>query len=232
MLLAFINPESTLHHPEPTELSGRLSAGLSQLLRAAELVPVTGMDEEELLSVPTVFTSWQVLLYGAVLIGPDGLELPAWRRLTLETQHLRAEALHLAHQAANHISQLGQLGLEVELLERNGLPLCIRMTHPHGLELALNQGGQMWQEWLDDGPFQADLRLLKSAARFTLLPREITPESAVNYLLNELAEEPDLTIGLSAQEGDSGFLALCDYAMIPGASDWLNRIEAASPDDF
>lgn len=232
MILAFVNPSATLHSAQPSDATERVSSGLSQLLREAELIPVTGMDESELLSVPAAFTSWQVLLHGAVVIGPDGLEDAAWRRLTLETQNLRAEALRLAHMAANHINQLSQLGLAVELIERNGLPLFIHMRHPHGLELALQQGGQMWQDWLLDGPFHADLRLMKGEDSVLILPRELTAETAVNYILNELDDEPDLTIGLSAQEGDAGFLALCDFAMIPGMSGWLSKAELTDEDEF
>lgn len=225
MIVAFVNPESTLHTAEPTAEGERRAAGLSTLLQHAELIPVTGMDEAGLLSVPAAFTSWQILRHGAVVIGPDGLEDAPWRRLTLETQRLRAEGLRLAHQAATHISQLAQLELEVTLHEHSGLPLLVTVRHPHRLELALLQAEREFREWLDGGPFQADLRVLRQTEGLTLLPRELTPESAVNYVLGQLPPEVTLTMGVSAQEGDAAYLALCDYAVIPGESDWLGRAE-------
>ncbi len=231
MIVAFLNPQSALYTTDPTPEQERTAAGLSMLLQQAELIPVTGMDETELLSVPAAFTSWQILRHGAVVIGPDGLEDPAWRRLTLETQRLRADGLRLAHTAATHISQLGQLGLEVTLEEHSGLPLLARLIHPYGLELALLQAERELHEWLDDGPFQADFRVLNQGESLTLLPRELTPESAVNYVLGQLPPEVTLTVGVSAQEGDAAFLALCDYAMIPGESDWLSRAEIAEDED-
>ncbi|QLG13122.1 hypothetical protein HLB42_19585 (plasmid) [Deinococcus sp. D7000] len=231
MIVAFVNPESTLHAPEPTAEQERTAAGLSTLLQHAELIPVTGMDEAGLLSVPAAFTSWQILRHGAVVIGPDGLEDAPWRRLTLETQHLRADGLRLGHQAATHISQLGQLELDVTLHEHSGLPLLVTLQHPHGLELALLQAERELREWLDGGPFQADLRVLRQGDGLTLLPRELTPESAVNYVLGHLSPEVTLTIGVSAQEGDGAYLALCDYAMVPGESAWLSRAEMSDEQD-
>jgi hypothetical protein len=228
MIVAFVNPESTLHTPDPTAERERTAVGLSTLLQHAELIPVTGMDEADLLSVPAAFTSWQILRHGAVVIAPDGLEDPSWRRLTLETQRLRAEGLRLAHQAAAHISQLGQLELDITLHEHSGLPLLAQLTHPHGLELALLQAEGELHEWLDGGPFQADLRVLRQGETLTLLPRELTPESAVNYVLGHLSPEVTLTMGVSAQEGDAAYLALCDYALIPGESAWLSRAEVAT----
>lgn len=201
------------------------------LLQQAELIPVTGMDEAALLSVPAAFTSWQILRHGAVVIGQDGLEDAPWRRLTLETQRLRAQGLQLAYQAAVHISQLGQLGLEVTLEEHSGLPLLAQLSHPHGLELALFQAERELREWLDGGPFQADLRILNQGNVLTLLPFELTPESAVNYVLGQLSDDVTLTLGVSAQEGDAAYLALCDYAMIPGESDWLSRAELGDDEE-
>ncbi|CAM3741102.1 hypothetical protein [Deinococcus frigens] len=230
MIVAFVNPQPTIYSADPTAEQERTAAGLSALLRQAELIPVTGLDEAGLLSVPAAFTSWQILRHGAVVIGQDGLEDHPWRRLTLETQGLRADALRLAHQAATHISQLGQLGLEVTLDEHSGLPLMVRLSHPHGLELALLQAERELREWLDGGPFQADLRVLNQGESLTLLPAELTPESAVNYVLGQLPPEVTLTLGVSAQEGDAAYLALCDYALVPGESAWLSRAEVAEED--
>lgn len=223
MIVAFVNPQSTLLSVNPTAEQARTAAGLSALLQQAELIPVTGMDEAELLSVPAAFTSWQILRHGAVVIGPDGMEDAPWRRLTLETQQLRADGLQLAFQAATHISQLAQLELDVTLTQHSGLPLMVGLTHPYGLELALVQAERELREWLDGGPFQADLRVLKQADTLTLLPRELTPESAVNYVLGQLSPEVTLVLGVSAHEGDGAYLALCDYAVLPGDSAWLTR---------
>ncbi|MDV6375002.1 hypothetical protein [Deinococcus arenicola] len=231
MIVAFVNPTPTLYAPEPTAEQERTAAGLSTLLQHAELIPVTGLDEIGLMSVPAAFTSWQILRHGAVVIGPDGMEDAAWRRLTLETQHLREDGLRLAHQAATHVSQLGQLELEVTLEEHSGLPLLVQISHPYGLELALLQAERELSDWLDGGPFQAELRVLKQADTLTLLPRELTPESAVNYVLGQLPPEVTLTLGVSAQEGDAAYLALCDYAMIPGESEWLVRAEIGNEEE-
>lgn len=230
MIVAFVNPAGLLTRwgpdnpgrPEaPAALAGLLGAG-------AEWIPVTGMDEEELLEVPALFTSWQILRHGAVIVTPDGEEDPAWRRLTRETLAGSEAALRLAHQAAEHIGMLGQLGTEAALHERGGLPLRVTVRHPYGVAPALAAAAREWRAWLEEGPFAGELRLLEDPAELIVLPRELNPESAVNYVLNQLPEDVTLRLGVSAAAGDAAFLALCDYAVVPGGGGVLrSALEAA-----
>lgn len=232
MIVAFVNPRSTLLHTAETHETDRRSNGLSALLQEAELIPVTDLDEEGLLGVPAAFTSWQVLLRGAVVIGPDGLEDEAWRRLSLEAQRSSEQAVTLAYQAAGHIEQLGQLGLDVTLVGRSGAPLLVRITHPHGLELALRQAATGLREWLSDGPFSSALTLEVTPDTVTVLPRDIRVEGAVNYVLGHL-NGVSLTVGVSAETSDRAFLALCDYALLPGESQLLEQVvNVAEADDL
>ncbi|WP_291431198.1 hypothetical protein [Deinococcus sp.] len=230
MIVAFINPRATLLHASESSETDRRSNGLNILLHNAELIPVTDLDEEGLLGVPAAFTSWQVLLRGAVVIGPDGLEDEGWRRLSLEAQRSSEQAILLAYQAADHIEQLGQLGLEVSLIVRSGAPLLVRITHAHGLELALRQAATSLREWLNDGPFSSALTLEVTPDTVTVLPRDIRVEGAVNYVLSQL-RGVTLTVGVSAETSDRAFLALCDYALLPGESQLLEQGGTATEAD-
>ncbi|GGS22094.1 hypothetical protein [Deinococcus knuensis] len=232
MIVAFVNPRSTLLHAEAGSETDRRSTGLNTLLRQADLIPVTDLDEEGLLAVPAAFTSWQVLLRGAVVIGPDGLEDEGWRRLSLEAQRRSEQAVTLAHQAARHVDQLGQLGLDVTLVSRSGAPLMVRISHPHGLELALRQAATALREWLADGPLSSALTLEVTPDTVTVLPRDIRVEGAVNYVLGQLSGVT-LTVGVSAEHSDRAFMALCDYALLPGDSQLLEQTtQADEPDDL
>lgn len=238
MIVAFVNPAGILTAPNPDTALGPAAQALTALLAAAELIPVTGLDEEALLDVPAAFTSWQVLRHGAVVLTPDGEEDPAWRRLIRETLGDRAGVLRLAFQAAQHIGWLGQLGTEPELHERHGLPVMVTLRHPYGVVPALEAAGREWRAWLEDGPFRGELRLVETPDLLTLLPREVNPESAVNYVLGQLAGAGGvtLTLGLSADAADAAFLALCDYALTPGEGPVLRAAlaalePAAIPDD-
>ncbi|MBZ9716061.1 hypothetical protein [Deinococcus multiflagellatus] len=217
MLTAFINPLGLLYDPSGTAESPGLASGVLDLLQGATLVPVTGLGEDELLAVPAAFTSWQVLAHGAVVLTPEGEEDAAWRRLTREAQAEAEAALTLGAQAAGHLNALEQLGLEVTVTERHGRPLLVQLRHPYGLTRALDQARAGLLEWLQDAPFRQDLRLTRDPLGLTLLPSSIRPERAVNYLLS-LWSAPGLTVGVSALADDRPFLALCDTALVPGAS--------------
>ncbi|MFC4638277.1 hypothetical protein [Deinococcus hohokamensis] len=229
MIVAFVNPLGTLL-PPLEDSAPDFSAGLGQLLSQAELVPVTGMDEVEVLMVPAPFTSWQILRHGAVVLTPDGEEDPAWRRLSLETQAEHAEALALVHQAATHIGQLGQLGTEAELITQGAYPLMVRVRHPHQLPLALEQAFQELQAWLDESPFRAGLRAMQQGEDVLVLPRDINPESAVNYVLSRWEEDITLTVGVSVFSSDLAFMSQCDLALTPGAP-LADLQERGDPDD-
>lgn len=223
MIVAFVNPAGILTAPDPDAGLGTAAQALGALLAGAELIPVTELDEEGLLDVPAAFTSWQVLRHGAVVLTPDGEEDPAWRRLIRETLEERAGALRLAFQAAQHIGWLGQLGTEPELHERHGLPVMVTLRHPYGVTPALEAAAREWRTWLEDGPFRGQLRLIEAPGGLTLLPREVNPESAVNYVLDQLSQAEDvrLSLGVSAQAADAAYLALCDYAVTPGGGPLL-----------
>ncbi|BBN93912.1 HAD superfamily hydrolase [Deinococcus grandis] len=228
MIAAFLNPEGTLLHAGSDELD-RVASGLSSLLRAAELIPVTALDEEALLNVPAAFTSWQVLLHGAVLLDPDGAEDPAWRRLTVETLDAAQGALELAAQAAGHVSALAQLDLDLTRTERHGRLLRVELRHPYGLPRPLDQAERELKDWLAEGPLRDTLRLERTPDALRLLPRDLRPELAVNYLLSQL--DAEFTLGVSALPGDAAFLALCDYAMVPGSADLLDPAPAERDDE-
>lgn len=227
MIVAFVNPEGILTPRTPGEEPGTAQTTLTALLSGAELIPVTGLDEDGLLEVPAPFTSWQVLRHGAVVLNPDGEEDPAWRSLTAQTLEEHEGALRLAHQAAQHIGWLGQLGTDTELHERHGRPLMVTLTHPHDLTHAVGAAAREWQTWLDEGPFRGRLRLLGGGTTLTMLPREINPESAVNYVLARLGEEVTLTLGVSAVPSDTAFLTLCDYALTPGGGPVLEAAQTS-----
>jgi len=231
MIVAFVNPAGLLLTESANENLPPAAAPLLALLSGAEWIPVTGLDEEGLLDVPAAFTSWQILRHGAVVLTPDGEEDAAWRRLTLETLREREGALRLAHQAARHIGELGQLGTQAELHERGSLPLMVTLRHPHGLKFALEAAAREWTAWLEDSPFRGELRLIRDGGGLTLLPRELNPESAVNYVLGQLSEEVEVTLGLSHAASDAAFLALCDYAVIPGAGSLLESLNPETSDE-
>ncbi|MEF2277180.1 hypothetical protein V3W47_02650 [Deinococcus sp. YIM 134068] len=216
MIVTFINPAGILTASTPGEEPTTAQVTLASLLANTELIPVTGLDEEGLLDVPAAFTSWQVLRHGAVVLNPDGEEDAAWRSLTVETLEEYEGILRLAHQAAEHIGWLGQLGTEARLHERHGLPLMVTLRHRHDLTHALDAAAREWRTWLNEGPFQGRLRLIEEADALTLLPREVNPEGAVNYVLSRLGGGVTLSLGVSAVPSDAAFLARCDYALIPG----------------
>lgn len=221
MIYAFVNPDPLLLD-DPDVSASPLATGVVQMLRDAELIPVTGRDELQLLEVPAAFTSWQILLYGAVVLTPEGTEDDGWRRLTHDIQARHGGAVALAAQAIEHISMFGQLELDAELVQRGGSPLLVRVTHPHHLELAVRQAAADWQTWIDDGPFAAHLRLVQDGLTLIVLPRELGTDGAVNYVMNALSDL-DLSVGVGARESDRAFLALCDLTIIPGNTAWLEH---------
>lgn len=100
-------------------------------------------------------------------------------------------------------------------------------AHPYNLRQATEEAARELAEWINESPFSTQLRLSWEGETLFVLPREIDKASAVNYVLSQLDPAADLTVGVGTHEQDGAFLALCDYALLPGEqlNETLNRSE-------
>ncbi len=212
---------------EPHSFVSRHQAHLlGTLLQGATLVPVTGRDPEAFGRVQLSFPSWAILDHGATVLRPGGLEDRVWQLVMQEVLADQAEALRLAAQAAQHISDLMHLGCTVRLHETGGLPMMVVVKHPYALQHSLDQMSAQWALWRQEAG--VDLRYFANGNNLTLIARGVSKETAVQYVQEQLREEHEdqelLTLGLGDSLADAPFMNLCDFALTPGDSQLMRGL--------
>ena len=221
---------------EPHSFHSRHQAHLlGTLLRGATLVPVTGRDTEAFERVVMSFESWAILDHGATVLRPGGQPDRVWQLVMQEVLEDQADALRLAAQAAQHISDLMHLDCTVRLHtvnstgrlhEAGGQPMMVVVKHPYALQNSLDAMSVQWALWRQDAGI--DLRYFANGNNLTLIARGVSKEAAVTYVQEQLREESQdqelLTLGLGDSLADVAFMNLCDFALTPGDSQLIRAV--------
>jgi hydroxymethylpyrimidine pyrophosphatase-like HAD family hydrolase len=212
-------------------LSRHQSHLLDTLLAGATLIPVTGRDPESYGRVQLKFESWAILDHGATVLRPGGLPDRVWSMVMGETLAEQEQALRLAAQAAQHISDLMHLGCTVRLHEvtsdgAHGWPMMVVVKHPYALQNSLDAMNAQWALWRQEAGI--DLRFFANGNNLTVIARGVSKETAVQYVLEQLQGEMDdqelLTLGLGDSLADAPFMSLCDFALTPGDSQLMRGV--------
>jgi hydroxymethylpyrimidine pyrophosphatase-like HAD family hydrolase len=222
-------PHSFLTRPQVTLLD--------RLLQDATLIPVTGRDPEAFarlhLPLSSRFTSWAILDHGASVRRPGGQPDRVWANVMQDELESHAEALLLAYQTAQHINELGYLGLSVRLHRlagssgeaQHGPPLMVVIKHPYGLQGSLDGFAEQWREW--NAEVGLRLRYFANGNNLTLIAPSVSKEAAVEYVMGQLESENGsavLTLGLGDSLADAPFMALCDFALTPGQGQLMRAV--------
>jgi len=193
----------------------RQLAWIEWLRRGTLLVPVTGRSLDALGRVDLQF-DYGVAAHGGVVLRQGAQPCEEWQaRIAAGAE---AERGGLASIAGCFSSLAGSQGADVRvrILEEAGTPLYVVAKHNdparedelHGL--AQEVAGSVPSGWT----------VHVNGNNVAYLPPHLGKRQAVEHLLGELrTQHPGLpVIGLGDSVTDAPFLALCDFAMIPGHS--------------
>ncbi|QIK38726.1 haloacid dehalogenase [Caldichromatium japonicum] len=195
-------------------MSARQQALWGLLEQGASLIPTTARDLGAFKRVDLPFTSWRILDHGGVILNPQDQPDPDW-------------LVHSAEAAAKTLPGLAALlALTQDLIARKGLAVRARIIVDFDIPfyLVAKYRGDRTQDldrlqsiWLDWVQGQGDAyRLYRNGNNLVVLPRWLGKEYAVRALIARL--RPALTLGIGDSLSDADFLAECDYAVLPRAS--------------
>jgi hypothetical protein len=184
---------------------------IAWLSETSWLVPVTARSRDALERVRIPMDA-AVCAHGGMIIGRDGEPDAEW-------------CAHVAQAAAPHAALLEQLAkdarsaepsLSVRILsEEDGPRLYLLLKHPDWDEESLGAAVEAIRQ---DVP--ADWTIHRNGNNAALLPPYLGKHRAVSWLLPRLrALHPDApVIGIGDSLTDAPFMAICDFAMMPAAS--------------
>ena len=190
------------------------------------IVPVTARDVGAFERVNLPFHEEVVLNHGAVILDKQRRIDPIWHDTIMHElpayQKKLAEVWALVEDyCQNHA------GYKPRLVEDFGITWYGVIKHHDGTEAILKK---LLDELLLTHPYLLDGSLYwhLNGNNLAILPRIITKESAVAYLMRRYQQSyPDLlTFGAGDSKTDAPFLALCDYALIPKNTQLFNALVA------
>lgn len=193
--------------------SSKQVAFLEWLSRDAMVVPVTGRSVEAFRRVVLPLGPQAICSFGGVVLS-QGAPHPLWHAgMTTAAELARADLQNLLEVTESAASASG-IDIRYRIIADAGLPLYVSIKHNAGCgegtaRLAADIAPAIPPGW----------RVHRNGANMALLPPFLDKRFAVSFFLEEIVGDREVvTIGVGDSLSDLGFMAVCDYALAPAAS--------------
>jgi hydroxymethylpyrimidine pyrophosphatase-like HAD family hydrolase len=183
------------------------------------LIPATARNRDAFSRVDLPFSGYKILNYGGLILQPDG-EPDAWWMEHMRTE--MAAALPGLQQAMALIDGYADsVGLKTRarLIEDCGLPFYVVAKDPDKIgERLAPFDSEVLAPWVADAG--SGYYIHRNGNNLALLPNALNKARAVEYLTRKLREQHGeiLTMGMGDSRSDAGFMAACDYAIVPNGT--------------
>ena len=165
------------------------------------------------------FNDGAIVNHGATIINETGSEDELWWQ-QLEPQLAQLQPLFIdLEQQIKQFSKQHQLDMMTRMINETGLNYYLEVRHNQALsdelqQLLINCIKPLLQNF--EGIFDSHL----NSNSLTILPCIINKTHAVSYRINQLKQHYGeiITMGMGDSLSDAAFISLCDYAMIPKAT--------------
>ncbi|HEV2569604.1 hypothetical protein [Sphingomonas sp.] len=213
--LGFARDGAALSYATPRQLNF-----LEWLARTTMLIPVTGRSRDALTRAHVPHRA-AICAHGGVILGEDGTPDGEW-------------AERMAVQAAAHGELLGQLVERIRVCARErGEPLAVRVLEEAGMPLYVLAKHDAADAERLHAVIRAAVPVLPpgwtlhlNGNNAALLPPHLGKQHAVAWMLGQLrARHPNAAVvGIGDSLTDAPFMKLCDFAMLPPASQLGERL--------
>ena len=205
--LGFARDGSALSYATPRQM--RL---IGWLQNTTLLVPVTARSLDALRRVRIHFAA-AVCAHGGVILDETGAVDTTWSRHIADQAEEHADSLESVAKAVRCAA--GAEPISVRVMAENHIPLYVLVKHDNAEETALYRAVDAMA---DEVP--PDWTIHRNGNNVALMPPFLGKHHAVAAMLPALRERhPDSpVIGVGDSITDAPFMALCDFAMMPTAS--------------
>lgn len=187
--------------------------------RETTLIPTTARDLDSFARVDIPFNSFVILNFGGLVQKPDGTLDAHWHGL------MAAKMAQAKAGLVDIIARIDQYCFEQNLPNRGrlisdgGIEFFALLKDPDKDLARLDDIEQaVLTPWLHSVGHEYVLH--KNGNNLALMPKSLDKSHAVAYVSDLLRAEYGeiLTLGMGDSRSDAAFLAMCDYAIIPRAS--------------
>lgn len=198
--------------------------GLFELMRrTGEIIPVTARSSEAFARVHVDFgTRRSVLANGAVILDRDGAPDKGWLD---HTSGLGRAAETVMTEMLGTITEEYGSAVRSWIVREYGAPvyLCAKMNtdDPDQVSVSLTEMGMLLAERFDLSGFQPHV----NGNNLSLTPMGISKRAACEHLIAHLGDRSGtVLVGAGDSLTDLPFMGLCDFMMIPSASQIAGQV--------
>lgn len=200
-------------------MSDQQRAMFEMLMREMTLIPTTARNRNALSRVDLPFASFSIINYGGVILHPNGEPDLVWLQHT-QQQSAAAHSglLHACSLMDEYACANGMAG-RARLVQDYDIAFYALMKDPQGDADKLAQiDAAVLQPWVAGAGHEFYIH--RNGNNLALLPKTLNKAHAVAYLQQQLRSEfgSIICIGMGDSRSDASFMRLCDYAIMPHAS--------------
>lgn len=194
-------------------------AFLSFVQDGMTVIPTTARDHDGLRRVHLPFDSYAVINYGGVVLAPGGSADMPWLEGMRSAMHAALPGLQ---ELARHIDEYaGRTGFggRARMIEDFATPFFLVVKDPDKRHERLAPVEiEVVRPWIADG--HPDYVVHRNGNNLAILPKVLDKANAVAHITGKLrAEHGDIvTFGMGDSRSDARFMAACDYAIVPRAT--------------
>jgi len=213
---------------EPLSFMGPKQARMLRwLMRQAVLVPTTGRNAAALdrVRLPALAEGrcHAICSFGGLIRQPDGQPEPRWHRHIQPLAEQHAHELHRFVATALALAESHRVDVRAKVVGEQDLPLYVSVKHNASDAAALARLAEHLHAALPG----ATWRLHLNDTQLAVMPPHLDKTHAVRHFVQHLADRPAFTLGIGDSLSDLGFLAACDYAMMPQGSQIVRELFGA-----
>jgi hypothetical protein len=165
---------------------------------------------------------YAIVSFGGVILTPDGKPVPSWHKHMEGAAALYASLLEAGCEKIKDAARARNIDVRVRVVIDAGLPLYVSVKHNQRNLAELSIIKDVAEAFIS--PLAPSLDVHCNGNFLALLPRFLRKEYAVKWFMENLATPGALTIGLGDSVSDLPFMSLCDYLLMPGASQVFTSI--------
>jgi hydroxymethylpyrimidine pyrophosphatase-like HAD family hydrolase len=220
-------PAATLRDGTANSFStARQRALLEWMSHNATLIPTTARDIESFGRVNLSFNSYSILNFGGLVLKPGGGLDEHWQAQMAAEMAKKQAGLEEVIGLIDAYCRAHELPNRGRLISDAGIPFFALLKDPDkNLERLSLIEQAVLAPWLNTPG--CDYVLHSNGNNLALMPKSLDKSRAVEYVSGLLRAEHGeiITLGMGDSRSDAAFMALCDYAIIPRASQ-LARAQA------
>ena len=194
-------------------------AFLSFVQDGMTVIPTTARDHDALRRVHLPFSSYAIIDYGGVILEPGGAVDRPWLEGMRAAMSAALPGLQeLAAHIDAHAARSGYGG-RARMIEDFATPFFLVVKDPDRIaERLVPLEHEVVRPWIADGG--RDYVVHRNGNNLAILPKALDKAHAVAHVTARLrAEHGELvTFGMGDSRSDARFMAACDYALIPRAT--------------